>query len=51
MATRSQTEPVLTAEIIPTGIPIASHRMTAPPARTIVVGSRSRMLGSTSVLF
>ena len=44
-------EPVLTAERMPIGMPIESHRITAPTVRKIVVGSRSRISGSTSVLF
>ena len=43
--------PVLTAEIIPIGMPIASQRMTAPPASDDRRGRRSRMPGRTSVLF
>ena len=48
---RSRPLPVLTAETTPIGIPIDSHRMTAPTVRKIVFGSRLRISGSTSVWF
>ena len=48
---RSSTDRRLTAEMIPTGIAISIHRITAPVTRKIVAGSRSRMISLTGVLF
>jgi hypothetical protein len=50
IASRSIHEPVLTADSTPIGMPIDSHRITAPPVRNIVTGTRSRISGSTWVL-
>ena len=50
MVARSSSEPVLTAEIMPIGMPMASHRTTAPLVRKIVAGRRSRICGSTAWL-
>ena len=45
---RSSSERRLTAEMIPTGIPIASHRIAAPVTSQMVAGRRSRMMVRTS---
>ncbi len=45
---RSSTERRLTAEMIPTGMPIASQRIAAPVTSQIVAGRRSRIRVRTS---
>ena len=51
IARRSIQEPVFTADSTPTGMPIESHSSTAPAVRNSVVGTRSRISGSTEVWF
>jgi len=41
----------LTAEMTPTGIAIASHKITAPTTSSAVAGSRLKMISLTGVLF
>ena len=47
---RSSSDLRLTAQMIPTGIPIASQITTAPVTRKTVAGRRSRMISCTGLL-
>ena len=47
---RSSSERLRIAEMIPTGIAIASQRTTAPVTRKIVAGRRSKMIARTGLV-